>query len=130
MEEKDTAKGRVESPHLRTVAIALNGGSKSKFIARWAIEKFIPEGNLAFKLLHVFPKITGVPTPSKCDSISPCSSFWDLRISISTWDPFHENFARLGQNDLFCVLNHQNVEYPPTILVQNEGWSTIIVCIF
>uniref|UniRef100_A0A803KT77 RING-type E3 ubiquitin transferase n=1 Tax=Chenopodium quinoa TaxID=63459 RepID=A0A803KT77_CHEQI len=47
----------------RVIAIALNGGAKSKYIVRWAMEKFIPEGNVAFKLFHVFPKITGVPTP-------------------------------------------------------------------
>ena len=51
------------------VAIALNGGSKSKFIARWAIEKFVPDENVVFKLLHVYPKISGVPTPSKYTSI-------------------------------------------------------------
>ena len=55
----------------RVIAIALNGGAKSKYIVRWAIEKFIPEGNVAFKLFHVFPKITGVPTPSKFNIIIP-----------------------------------------------------------
>ncbi|KAJ8425470.1 hypothetical protein Cgig2_001059 [Carnegiea gigantea] len=60
-------KGNVEhgpgSPGTRMVAIALNGGSKGKFIVRWAIEKFVPDENVVFKLLHVYPKISGVPTP-------------------------------------------------------------------
>ncbi|GAB4825904.1 hypothetical protein Ancab_008771 [Ancistrocladus abbreviatus] len=59
MEEKETTN----SGKSLVVAIALNGGSKSKYIFKWAIDKFVPEGEVAFKLIHVYPKITGVPTP-------------------------------------------------------------------
>ena len=54
-------------PQSLVVAIAINGDSKSKYIIRWALEKFVPEaeGKIMFKLLHVRPKITSVPTPSK-----------------------------------------------------------------
>ncbi|KAL8167555.1 hypothetical protein V2J09_009054 [Rumex salicifolius] len=45
------------------VAIALSGGSKSKALIKWAIEKFVPEGKFSFKLLHVYAMITSVPTP-------------------------------------------------------------------
>ncbi|KAJ8442038.1 hypothetical protein Cgig2_007876 [Carnegiea gigantea] len=47
------------------VAVGLTGGRKSKYILRWAMDKFLPEGNgnVTFKLLHVYPKITAVPTP-------------------------------------------------------------------
>ncbi|XP_019103851.2 U-box domain-containing protein 35 isoform X2 [Beta vulgaris subsp. vulgaris] len=45
------------------VGVALTGSRKSKYILRWALEKFLPEGNVSFKLLHVYPKITIVPTP-------------------------------------------------------------------
>ncbi|XP_057249579.1 U-box domain-containing protein 35 isoform X2 [Beta vulgaris subsp. vulgaris] len=62
MEQKDVGNGKGSSDP-RVIAIALNGGAKSKYIVRWIVEKFIPEGKVAFKLLHVFPKITGVPTP-------------------------------------------------------------------
>ncbi|CAL9008439.1 unnamed protein product [Prunus brigantina] len=48
---------------LSIVAIAINGNRKSKYIVRWALEKFVPEGNVFFKLIHVRPRITGVPTP-------------------------------------------------------------------
>ncbi|KMT16181.1 hypothetical protein BVRB_3g053410 [Beta vulgaris subsp. vulgaris] len=47
------------------VGVALTGSRKSKYILRWALEKFLPEGNVSFKLLHVYPKITIVPTPSE-----------------------------------------------------------------
>ncbi|XP_052187044.1 U-box domain-containing protein 35-like isoform X2 [Diospyros lotus] len=46
-----------------TVAIAISGSRKSKYIVEWALQKFVPEGKLMFKLLHVRPKITTVPTP-------------------------------------------------------------------
>ena len=65
MEQKDVVENGKGSPCSRVIAVALNGGAKSKYIVRWAMEKFIPEGKVSFKLIHVFPKITGVPTPSK-----------------------------------------------------------------
>lgn len=69
MEVKDIAEpqGKLElpvSPSL-AVAIAIKGNRKSKYVVAWALEKFIPEGIIFFKLLHVRPKITAVPTPSK-----------------------------------------------------------------
>lgn len=58
----------VPSPPPLVVGIAIDGKSKSKYIVRWALDKFIPEGKVIFKLLHVHPRITGVPTPSKFSS--------------------------------------------------------------
>ncbi|KDP22458.1 hypothetical protein JCGZ_26289 [Jatropha curcas] len=46
-----------------TVGIAINGRSKSKYVVNWALENFIREEKVVFKLLHVRPKITAVPTP-------------------------------------------------------------------
>ncbi|KAF3796283.1 U-box domain-containing protein 35 [Nymphaea thermarum] len=41
-----------------------NHGSKnSKYALTWALEKFIREGRISFRLLHVHPKITMIPTP-------------------------------------------------------------------
>lgn len=48
-----------------TVGIAINGKTKSKYVVKWALEKFIQEEKVLFKLLHVRPKITTVPTASK-----------------------------------------------------------------
>lgn len=45
------------------VAVAINGNRKSKYVVKWALEKFVPEGKSIFKLLHVRPNITAVPTP-------------------------------------------------------------------
>lgn len=52
-------------PSYHTVYLALSGSRKSKYVVTWALEKFSPEGNVDFKLLHIHPKITSVPTPSK-----------------------------------------------------------------
>ncbi|XP_004307786.1 PREDICTED: U-box domain-containing protein 35-like [Fragaria vesca subsp. vesca] len=59
-EDNDTLQ--IPSP-LSIVAIAINGNRKSKYIVKWALEKFIPEGNNFFKLIHVRARITGIPTP-------------------------------------------------------------------
>ncbi|XP_022738516.1 LOW QUALITY PROTEIN: U-box domain-containing protein 35-like [Durio zibethinus] len=64
-EEIEEAVGELvlpPSPTL-TIGIAINGSRKSKFMVKWALDKFIPEENVMFKLLHVRPKITAVPTP-------------------------------------------------------------------
>ncbi|CAO2838760.1 unnamed protein product [Amaranthus hypochondriacus] len=45
------------------VGVAISGSRKSKYILKWALDKFLPEGNVTFKLLYVYPKITVVPTP-------------------------------------------------------------------
>ncbi|XP_059666914.1 U-box domain-containing protein 35-like [Cornus florida] len=46
-----------------SVVIAINGDKKSKYVVKWALEKFVPEDKVMFKLLHVRPAITSVPTP-------------------------------------------------------------------
>ncbi|CAH8354006.1 unnamed protein product [Eruca vesicaria subsp. sativa] len=45
------------------VAVAINGKKKSKYVAFWALEKFIPEGYSDFKLLYVRPPVAYIPTP-------------------------------------------------------------------
>ncbi|KAF8110430.1 hypothetical protein N665_0084s0039 [Sinapis alba] len=47
-----------------TIAVALSGSTKSKNILKWALKKFASDKNVVFKLIHVLPKITSVPTPS------------------------------------------------------------------
>ncbi|KAF8054635.1 hypothetical protein N665_1322s0019 [Sinapis alba] len=51
------------TPSSHTVFVALSGSRKSKYVVKWALEKFAPEGNVGFKLLHIHPRITSVPTP-------------------------------------------------------------------
>lgn len=65
MEEIGAVEGLLQLPPPTplVVAIAITGNRKSKYIVSWALEKFVPEGKLMFKLLHVRPKITAVPTP-------------------------------------------------------------------
>ncbi|XP_022994981.1 U-box domain-containing protein 35-like isoform X3 [Cucurbita maxima] len=45
------------------VAVAISGNKNSKHIIRWSLEKFGHEGIISFKLLHIIPRITSVPTP-------------------------------------------------------------------
>lgn len=45
------------------VAVAIKGNRKSKYVLDWALKKFVPEGRIVFKLIHVHAGIKGVPTP-------------------------------------------------------------------
>ncbi|ESQ31779.1 hypothetical protein EUTSA_v10005349mg [Eutrema salsugineum] len=68
MEEKKPARALSEHlslphPPSPAVAVAINGKKKSKYVAFWALEKFIPEGFSDFKLLYVRPPVTYIPTP-------------------------------------------------------------------
>lgn len=83
MEESDIlkmeGKGTMQSPISSVVAIAITGNKNSRYVVKWALEKFIPEGETRFMLLHVRPEITAVPTPSKFfDSILICCSIKKL----------------------------------------------------
>ncbi|KAL3024305.1 hypothetical protein AAZX31_04G113200 [Glycine max] len=46
------------------VALAIKGNKKSKYVVQWALNKFVPEGMIIFKLIHVHGGIKGVPTLS------------------------------------------------------------------
>lgn len=52
-------------PSFLVVAVAVNGSKNCKYAVKWALEKFVPEGRIFFRLLHVRPPIKMVPTPSK-----------------------------------------------------------------
>lgn len=45
------------------VAVGLSGSRKDKYNVKWALEKFVPEQQMHFKLVHVRPKISRIPTP-------------------------------------------------------------------
>lgn len=66
-EERDCS-----SDPILTVAVAVNGSKNSKYAVKWALEKFIPEGRVSLLILHVRPKITRVPSPSKGYSSQFC----------------------------------------------------------
>lgn len=46
-------------------AVAINGKKKGISVVKWALENFVPEGKVMFKLFHVRAVIAYVPTPSK-----------------------------------------------------------------
>uniref|UniRef100_A0A0E0L7K5 RING-type E3 ubiquitin transferase n=1 Tax=Oryza punctata TaxID=4537 RepID=A0A0E0L7K5_ORYPU len=53
----------MEAPSVSTVAIAVNGSKNSRHALKWALDKFVPEGRVLFRILHVRPTIKMVPTP-------------------------------------------------------------------
>ncbi|XP_066372947.1 U-box domain-containing protein 35 isoform X2 [Miscanthus floridulus] len=55
--------GEMEAPAVSTVAVAVSGGRSSRHALKWALDKFVPEGRVLFRILHVRPAITMVPTP-------------------------------------------------------------------
>lgn len=55
--------GEMEPPAVSTVAVAVSGGRSSRHALKWALDKFVPEGRVLFRILHVRPAITMVPTP-------------------------------------------------------------------
>lgn len=54
-----------ENGKCSVVGLAIKGNKKSKYVVQWALDKFVAEGVLIFKLIHVRAVIKGVPTPSK-----------------------------------------------------------------
>lgn len=58
-------ENRLSSLAFQTITVAVCGNKSSKHALKWALDKFIPEGRLIFKLLYVRPTIATVPTPSK-----------------------------------------------------------------
>lgn len=59
MEESEASS----PPSCLVVAVAVNGNKKSKYALSWALDKFVPEGQIFFKLLYVRPQIRMIPTP-------------------------------------------------------------------
>ncbi|KAL3524129.1 hypothetical protein ACH5RR_016963 [Cinchona calisaya] len=53
----------LQPPTPAVVAIAISESKKGKYFVRWALDKFVLEGEVFFKLIHVRPKITAVPAP-------------------------------------------------------------------
>ncbi|KAJ3681891.1 hypothetical protein LUZ60_014464 [Juncus effusus] len=51
------------APTIVPIAIAVNGSKNSKYAVKWALDKFIPEGRILFRLLYVRSKIKVIPTP-------------------------------------------------------------------
>ncbi|WZY79552.1 hypothetical protein YC2023_025936 [Brassica napus] len=83
MDKKMSARSSSDhlSPPSPVVAVAINGNKKSKDVAYWALEKFIPGGFSDFKLIYVRPPITYIITPSK-SSPESCSY---CKISMCLW---------------------------------------------
>ncbi|XP_076894117.1 U-box domain-containing protein 35-like isoform X2 [Bidens hawaiensis] len=65
MEEDGRIAGlnKLATPSYLVVALAVNGSKKTKHVVKWALDKFVPEGMLLFKLFFIRPRIIRVPTP-------------------------------------------------------------------
>ncbi|XP_047941146.1 U-box domain-containing protein 35 isoform X2 [Salvia hispanica] len=66
MEEKGIKRVE-EFAELSVVAVAITGSRKTKHVITWALDKFVPEGLVHFKLLHVRPLVSSIPTPIRDD---------------------------------------------------------------
>ncbi|KAL9995696.1 putative protein kinase RLK-Pelle-RLCK-IXb family [Helianthus debilis subsp. tardiflorus] len=60
---KITGLDNLATPSYLVVALAVNGSKKNKYVVKWALDKFVPEGMLLFRLFFIRPKITRIPTP-------------------------------------------------------------------
>jgi hypothetical protein len=65
IEEAAGEMGEMEAPAVSPVAVAISGSRSSRHALKWALDKFVPEGRVFFRILHVRPAITMVPTPSE-----------------------------------------------------------------
>ncbi|XP_071705806.1 U-box domain-containing protein 35-like [Rutidosis leptorrhynchoides] len=65
MESDGMIKGveKLGTPSYLVVALAVNGSRKTKYVVKWALDKFVNEGMLLFKLFFIRPKISRIPTP-------------------------------------------------------------------
>ncbi|KAK7322455.1 hypothetical protein VNO77_25836 [Canavalia gladiata] len=65
MDKIEEAEENNKSQHFSSsvVALAIKGNKKSKYVVQWALNKFVPDGMIIFKLIHVHAGIKGVPTP-------------------------------------------------------------------
>lgn len=52
IQEGDESK-RTRHSSSSVVALAIKGNKKSKYVVQWALNKFVPEGMIIFKLIHV-----------------------------------------------------------------------------
>lgn len=67
--EMDRIQEGDENGKCSVVGLAIKGNKKSKYVVQWALDKFVAEGVLIFKLIHVRAVIKGVPTPSKISNM-------------------------------------------------------------
>ncbi|KAK6131825.1 hypothetical protein DH2020_034443 [Rehmannia glutinosa] len=61
--EKLGGLNELPPPAYTICAVAISGSRKSKYVVNWALEKFVLEGLTYFKLLHIRPVISRIPTP-------------------------------------------------------------------
>ncbi|KAK9706565.1 hypothetical protein RND81_07G135300 [Saponaria officinalis] len=105
----------------RVVAVALNGGSKSKHIVTWAMEKFGAEGPVSFKLIHVFHKINGVPTPM--GNLIPLPQVrTDVAIAYKREIEWQKNEMILPYQKMF---SHKKVSVEVVLIESDEIWNAI-----
>ncbi|XP_061348922.1 U-box domain-containing protein 35-like [Gastrolobium bilobum] len=63
IQDKADESNKSQRSSSSVVALAIKGNKKSKYVVQWALNKFVPEGMIIFKLIHVHAGIKGVPTP-------------------------------------------------------------------
>ncbi|KAK6131824.1 hypothetical protein DH2020_034442 [Rehmannia glutinosa] len=108
---KDGLNGLKPSAISSVVAVAINGGKKSKYVIKWALENLIPEGgpeHVCFKLLHVFPEISIVPTPMGTGI--PISQVRDDVAAAFRKEVEWQTTEKLLRYKLFCIRREVQAE--------------------
>ncbi|KAK6132118.1 hypothetical protein DH2020_034143 [Rehmannia glutinosa] len=111
MGKVDCLNGSKPSTTSSVVAVAINGGKKSKYVIKWALENLIPEGgpeHVCFKLLHVFPEITIVPTPMGTGI--PISQVRDDVAAAFRKEVEWQTTEKLLRYKLFCIRREVQAE--------------------
>lgn len=106
MEEKDGTA--LPSFNSSTIAVAINGKKKSKYVFTWALDKFVPQGKVCFQLLHVRPRIIAVPTPM--GSFIPISQVRDDVVAAFRKDVEWQTSENLLPYKMLCTKRKVQVE--------------------
>ncbi|KAL4575986.1 hypothetical protein LXL04_012074 [Taraxacum kok-saghyz] len=109
MEDEEMIQGvdKLSTPSYLVVALAVNGSRKTKYVVRWALDKFVPEGILLFKLLLVRPKITRIPTPM---GVVPASQVRDDVVIAYKKEVEWQAYEKLLPFKKICAMKKVQVE--------------------
>ncbi|XP_050385376.1 U-box domain-containing protein 35-like [Argentina anserina] len=119
-EIEDNHTLQIPSPPL-IVAIAINGNRKSKYIVRWALEKFIPEDVVLYRLIHVRGKITGIPTPM--GNLIPISEVRDDIVAAYRKDMEWQTSELLLPYKKMCALKKVQAD---VVVIESDNVATAI----
>lgn len=100
-----------ETSNYLNVGIAINGNKSSKYVVRWALDKFAPEGNAIMKLIHVRLRILGVPSKPKTLSISCTRKQYIIVGNLIPVSQVREDTSAAYTKEIECKTNEMLLPY-------------------